>query len=240
MVKSILAIKNSIQSFFQNEKASQPFSISIDNVLLLAMIAFCNLHLIFPAKVTPLIFTSQDVMAGKWWLLITHPFVHASWYHLALDAGSFILLYNSLQTSKISWRLFYVTVCGLFCLGLTLILGGEIHYLGLSGISGIAHGLMAVSALELIFARTNAGLGWVCLAIVVFKAMYEIVTDTVLFSFLLLGMCGTPLAACHAGGVLGGIIAFYIRQSIKPRCMPARPEIRLLSPVPAVPNINPS
>ena len=68
---------------------------------------------------------------------------------------------------------------------------------------------MAVSALELLQRKEDTGLGLFCLALVVSKCIYEIITGHVLFTFLQFGMCGSPLVACHAGGVTGGILAFF-------------------------------
>lgn len=45
-------------------------------------------------------------------------------------------------------------------------------------------------------------------AVVVSKSIYETISGHVLFEFMHLGLCGFPIAASHAGGVLGGIVAF--------------------------------
>jgi hypothetical protein len=42
------------------------------------------------------------------------------------------------------------------------------------------------------------------------KGIYEFLTGGVLFSFLQFDMCGTPVAACHTGGIVGGILVFTI------------------------------
>lgn len=41
------------------------------------------------------------------------------------------------------------------------------------------------------------------------KSVYETVNGEVLFSFLHMGLCGTPLAACHLGGAAGGAVLFF-------------------------------
>jgi rhomboid family GlyGly-CTERM serine protease len=188
---------------------------SPDIVFFSSLLILCNLHLVIPGLMRPLIFNPSDFMAGKWWLIFTYTFVHTSWYHLLLDAGAFFLLYTGLETRRISIRLFYTVGCGVCSFGATLLFAPEIRSLGLCGISGIAHGLMVVASLEMIAGRTYAKQGWLCLFIVGFKSLYEIIVGEMLFSFLLFGMCGIPLAASHIGGVIGGIISFALIAWVK-------------------------
>src|SRR5262245_14663245 len=54
----------------------------------------------FPEK---LVFLPDSVLSGEWWRLVTHPFVHVSWYHLLLDGTAFLLLYASLR-ERAWWR----------------------------------------------------------------------------------------------------------------------------------------
>ncbi len=189
---------------------------SPDIIFFSGLLILCNLHLITPGLMPPPLFDSDAFVAGKWWLILTYSFVHISWYHLLLDAGAFLLLYTGLETKRISKRLFYVAGCGVCSFGATFLFEPKIHILGLCGISGIAHGLMAVTALEMITGRTYAKQGWFCLFIVGFKSLYEIITGKMLFDFLLFGMCGTPLTASHIGGVIGGIISFSLAAWLKP------------------------
>ena len=55
-------------------------------------------------------------------------------------------------------------------------------------------------------------LGWLCLAIVTGKAAWEAVTGQVFFTWLHFGLLGTPVAVCHLGGVVGGVIAWSARR----------------------------
>ncbi len=93
-----------------------------------------------------------------------------------------------------------------------LIVAPVIYSQGLCGLSGIAHGLMAFSALEMMQEKTHFKAGMICLAAVCLKSVYEAATGDVLFSFLQFGLCGIPIAVCHAGGVIGGIISYFILQ----------------------------
>ena len=70
---------------------------------------------------------------------------------------------------------------------------------------------MAVSSLEmLMLPKTNRGARAVALAgfiAVTAKCVFELSTGYALFAGLHFGLLGTPIVACHAGGVLGGILA---------------------------------
>ncbi|MDD2461398.1 MAG: rhomboid family intramembrane serine protease [Kiritimatiellia bacterium] len=82
----------------------------------------------------------------RWWRLLTASFVHVSAYHLALDAGAFLLLYHTLHEPSRPGRLLAVAACAAGSLAaslLTLAPDGS-----LCGLSGVGHGLLAVSALS--------------------------------------------------------------------------------------------
>ncbi|MEW6079265.1 MAG: rhombosortase [Thermodesulfobacteriota bacterium] len=186
------------------------FRIPLDMVILLGLIGLCNFHLITGDSCGTLIFRWDRVTAGDVYRLVTHPFVHVSWYHFLLDAGAFFLLYTGLSEKRPSRRLLTVGICGFSGLLAPLIFAPEVYSQGLCGLSGIAHGLMAFSGLEMMRDKTTARVGFICLAIVVVKSIYEAATGTMFFSFLLFGLCGIPIAVCHAGGVLGGIVSFIL------------------------------
>lgn len=174
----------------------------------IAAIVLANLTLLIGKVCNPLVFLSSRVQAGEWWRLITYPLVHVSFYHLLLDAGAFLLLYRGLQETSARKRMLYVGACGAMSLIVSLFaatLDG-----GLCGLSGIAHGLMAVSALEIMNStdRTMRNAGIICFLVVVLKSIYEAATGHVIFESLHLGSIDTPVAVCHAGGVLGGLCAY--------------------------------
>jgi len=153
-----------------------------------------------------LIFTPDDL---KWHRIIFHPFVHISWYHLLLDAGAFFLLYTGLKEKRLGIKILYLVVCSAFSLAFAMHFSSMIESLGLCGLSGIAHGLMAISGLEMLEEKETQAVGCVSLFAVIIKSVYELVTGNVLLEFLQLGMCGTPIAACHTGGVAGGIFIYF-------------------------------
>lgn len=160
-------------------------------------------------------FLPDAARSGQWWRIATHPFVHVSPYHLLLDAGAFLLLYTGLRERRITFRLVCVAVCGLSSLIFGLAFSPMIDTMGLCGLSGIAHGLMALSALESMAHEQDRLPGIVSFGIVSAKSLYELATGQVLFEFLQLGLCGTPMAACHAGGVAGGILAAVITRHLR-------------------------
>ena len=175
----------------------------------LCILLAVNTHMITGDSQSALIFL-PDSDRQEWLRLFFHPFVHVSGYHLLLDAGAFFLLYTGLAEKRIPIRLLYMAVCGGTSLLFALAFSPLTAAAGLCGLSGIAHGLMAVSALEMMQIPDQRKIGAISLAAVVFKSLYEIITGNVLLTFLQLGMCGSPIAACHAGGTFGGILIYCV------------------------------
>jgi rhomboid family GlyGly-CTERM serine protease len=163
-------------------------------------------------------FLPQAVQRGEWWRLFTHPFVHVTWYHLLLDSAAFLLLYHSLAQTSLIRRLVYVFAAGAGSLLSSWASAPGILTTGLCGLSGIAHGLMAVSALELVASQppgsTERRIALATLVLVVGKAAVEALSGRMFFAFLHFGLMGEPVAVSHAGGVLGGLVAMLM---LKPR-----------------------
>jgi len=170
------------------------------------------LHILTGQSSSGLIFQYDAFVSGDFYRVITHPFVHLSWYHFMLDAGAFLLLYTGLNENRKLRKLMIVGICGICGLAVPLMFAPAIYSQGLCGLSGIAHGIMAFSALEMMQEKENFKIGVVCLALVCLKSLYEAATGDVLFAFLQFGLCGIPIAICHAGGVIGGILSYFILQ----------------------------
>jgi rhomboid family GlyGly-CTERM serine protease len=172
-----------------------------------------NLPLLNGAVAGPLVFFPEAVADGQWWRMLTFPFVHLSGYHLLLDAAAFLMLYSGLEEEKRCRRILYVILPGAFSLLISLS-SPVVHTSGLCGLSGIAHGLMAITALELISRRPGGTplfrAGVAVLAVVVAKTLLEVWTGQVLFACLHFGAIGLPVVESHAGGLLGGLIAFAL------------------------------
>lgn len=188
------------------------------------LLALANTPLLCGHVCERLLFVPERVAAGEWWRLLTASFVHVSAYHLALDAGAFLLLYHTLHEPFRLGRLLAVAACAAGSLAaslLTLAPGGS-----LCGLSGIGHGLLAVAALEMLGSddRTTARVGAACFLGTAAKSVFEACADHVLFASLHFGDVATPVAVCHLGGVIGGLAFVGLRQ-----WLPARSK-RLPSP----------
>lgn len=174
------------------------------------VLVLVNLPLMWGEIRTEFIFFPEAAIEGQWWRVLTYPLVHLSWYHFLLDAGGFLLVFRCLEEDRALTRMLYIAGAGFGSLGLSLALDSSGLNQGLSGLSGIAHGLMAVTALEMLAHPRQKTWGVVSLALVTAKSAYELWTGHVFFEFMHMGMCGQPLAASHAGGVVGGILAYIV------------------------------
>ncbi len=192
---------------------------------LLGLLAVVNVPLLFGRPLLAGVFRPDDVLAGEWWRLVLHPFVHVSLYHLLLDAGAALLLYDGLRGHRAGHRLLLAASSGAGALLAAWIGSPEVHTAGLCGLSGLAHGLMAVTAVETLGAadRGERRVGAITLALVVAKTLFEALTGNVLFASWHLGDVGVPLAACHAGGVMGGLTAAWIGLRLPPRAAQRHP-----------------
>ena len=183
-----------------------------DMALVTTVLVAVNLPLLHGGFLESLIFLPEPAQAGEWWRILAHPFVHVSWYHLLLDATAFFILYNGLEQEAVCGRLMYLIASGAGALLAALWAAPTIAASGLCGLSGVAHGLMGISGLEMVAAKSShqtlRRAGVLCFVAVVLKSGLEAVTSQAFLSSLHFGLLGTPVAVCHAGGVLGGIAAF--------------------------------
>ena len=183
--------------------------------VLAAIIVLLNLSLLHGRCTVDMIFLPERVAAGEWWRVCTHAFVHVSWYHLLLDATAFLMLYQGLAGRSAFGRIGYVLVCGAGSLLASLWCSPIVQTRGLCGLSGIAHGLMAITSLDQMTGPTDKTVrraGAVTFIIVITKCIIEAVTGRIVFENLHFGALGTPVAVCHAGGVLAGLAAWAIAQ----------------------------
>jgi rhomboid family GlyGly-CTERM serine protease len=182
-----------------------------ESLWFVGLIAIFNAPLLAGACWNSMVFQDAALARGQWWRLLTHAFVHGTWYHLLLDGTAFLTLYAGLLDNSLFRRLSYVIAAiggSSFASWAASFTAGR----GLCGLSGAAHGLMAVSAAEMILSRSDdqsaRGLGWISLALVTAKAAYEALSGKMLFSFLQFGLLGNPVAVSHAGGIIGGLVAW--------------------------------
>lgn len=175
------------------------------------VLALANAPLLVGNWHEPLVFFPALVGAGEWWRIITHPFVHVSWYHLLLDGAAFLMLYAELRHWP-SWRRLGAVAASAASSLAAATSSPLIASDGFCGLSGIAHGLMAISAVEMIGRGDLWGkrVGWCALLLVVGKVLMEAASGEVVLSLLHFGLMGVPIAACHAGGVIGGLAFAFI------------------------------
>lgn len=144
----------------------------------------------------------------------THPWVHQGPYHLLLDGGAFLALWGMLdRRSSRRWLLLAATNLGSAA---AIWITGTGAAGAFGGLSGIAHGLMAVIALDWIRDRDLRLPGAVLLCLLLGKALTELHTGQPFFHRLHLGDIGTPLVACHLGGILGALSAWPFLPSPPP------------------------
>lgn len=212
-MQTVIDIREIPSSEAPKQKCRQGNSRRPELCLWILLLFVANLPLLNGSVAGLLVFFPEAVADGQWWRALTFPFVHLSGYHLLLDAAAFLLLYGGLEEGKRCRRILYVILPGAFSLLISL-LSPVVHASGLCGLSGIAHGLMAITALELISRRPGGTplfrAGVVVLAVVVVKTLLEVWTGQVLFVGLHFGAIGVPVVESHAGGLLGGLLAFAL------------------------------
>lgn len=172
------------------------------------LLVLCNAPMLIGHSTDAFAFLPRAVAAGEWWRLFTHPFAHVSWYNLLLDGSAFLILYRALENRTRAARIAAVAACALSSLGVAWLACPLVAGIGLRGLSGIAHGLLAITSIEMIAARGKLDriFGTLSLAVVIVKSCVEAMTGQVMLGAFHFGMLGTPIAVCHAGGVLGGLI----------------------------------
>jgi rhomboid family GlyGly-CTERM serine protease len=180
-------------------------------IFFVGLIAIFNVPVLFGTVWSSMVFQPEAVRAGEWWRLVTHPFVHLTWYHLLLDGTAFLSLYWSLAERSVLVRVSYVVATASGSLVASWVASPGALANGLCGLSGVAHGLMAISAIEMLGReKAERRIGGLCLMLVVGKAAFEATTGKMFFGFLDFGLLGSPVAISHAGGILGGLAVFLL------------------------------
>jgi rhomboid family GlyGly-CTERM serine protease len=181
---------------------------------LIFILLLTNLPLFYGGNTDILAFYPALVKQGKWWLIFTSQFAHITWYHLLLDGIPFLLLYCTLYEKVPFKRLLYVFFAGIGSILASSFFSKDIAEHGLRGLSGITYGIMAVSSLEMITEKesdkTKKIIGTSILLLLLGLIAYELLTGKFPFEFLLFNMVGKPILVCHAGGVIGALVAFLV------------------------------
>lgn len=183
-------------------------------IVFAVILGLVNVPLVFGDFAEGLVYFPEKLLTGRWWSIVTHPFVHVSGYHLLLDGAAFLLLYAQLQEKRFTRRILYLLgIHASVVLGVTLSLP-YVRASGYCGLSGLAHGLMALWCMERIgwnsADRTErllaVGIGTGLLA----KSIYEVAAGHVFFESMHLGSVGVPVVLSHLAGVAGGIFSFCL------------------------------
>ena len=207
------------------------FSRCPEMFLFVPLLIIINAPVVVGSTFHSMIFQADAVRHGEWWRLFTHPFVHVTWYHLLLDGTACVALYGSLMGASVFRRVTYIIAGAAGSLALSWAGAPGIATSGLCGLSGIAHGLMAVSALEMISTNPPGSaehrIGWISFLLVVAKAAFEAVSGRMFFAFLDFGLLGSPVAVSHAGGIIGCLAAVFVLSRA-----PNGPRPNLRAPVP--------
>jgi rhomboid family GlyGly-CTERM serine protease len=203
-------------------------SYSIETAVFTALLIIFNL----PGLVSPsaaALFPSA-IHNGELWRWLTFPWAHISLYHLVLDGAAFLCLYHSLH-SPCPVRLFHLAASILFSGLVPLLVDPRLETIGLRGLSGVAHGLAVVTAVETL---STGGKAQRLIAVAVLvgistKCAIEQSIGQVLFAEYHLGNVGLPVPACHLGGAIGGVLSSFV-VSLRPRAA----MIKRLAPVTAM------
>ena len=204
------------------------------------VIALCNLHLVIGTDPTILVFKIEKVANGDWWRIITHPFVHVSWYHLLLDCAALLLLWRELRLRSVLYKLLVAASCATASLLFSLLTSSAITQYGLCGFSGTAHGLTLFLGIYWLaeaarYEKTSRLLlslsGMLLVMASLGKSAIEVITGNVIFSPVHMGNLGIPIVESHLGGVIGGIGAALIWLAVKKfmdpqRRLPVPPALR--------------
>ena len=193
-------------------------SMPVEQTVITVLLLLFNLPLLRGVFSDAFVFAWPGLYEGEWWRVLTYPFVHVSWYHLLLDGAAFLLLYGMLGGSSRCERIAAVVTCA----GLSLLTAMWLDASGLShglcGLSGPAHGLAAMVALDLMRGGNEGRLraaGLIAFLGVTVKSLVELVTGHVLFATIHAGDVGLPVVTCHLGGVIGGIVAWTVIRVIQ-------------------------
>ena len=185
----------------------------VEMVCFLSILLLINLPLFVGSFSAQFVFYPELVGAGEWWRLLSFPFVHVSLYHLLLDACAVLLLWWEMGSLTLTKRWRGLILCWVMSLLVPLLLSRHISINGLTGLSGIGHGLFAWYSVEsLRKARVSGDRLLVVVSVLMLvglvgKSGIETLMGEYLFASLHFGSIGVPIVEAHFGGAVGGILA---------------------------------
>jgi len=188
-------------------------------IVFVVLIMAANIPLFWGGFFEDMSFMPDNVWQGQWWRIVTHPFVHVSFYHLLLDGAAFLLLYAQLAETRLAKRLVYLA--GIHTAVMTAVTCSlsAVGAAGYCGLSGVAHGLMAIWCLERIVPsgqecqQADRMEQWIAVGIftaLTVKSIYEAAAGHVFLSAMHLGDVGVPVVISHLGGISGAVMTYAL------------------------------
>ncbi len=142
------------------------------------------------------------VSAGQVWRFLTANFIHLGWAHLALNATGMLLMTWIFGRDWPAFRwLLALLIAGVISAAGVHLASPDVFWL--IGLSGALHGLFAFGAVGWI--RLDERVGWLLLAGLLMKLIYEQFTGSLAVSESIVG--GAIVTDAHVWGALGGLIA---------------------------------
>ena len=154
-------------------------------------------------------FYPDKFMNGEVWRFFTQPFAHISLYHLIIDSITFIALYLCFEGSRLSF-IFIVLLSAASSIVFSVLFSDVVYQTGIGGLSGVIHGVAVAYAVQLIYRKKDRAVGFILLLAIIFKCIYELTVNDVLFKNLHFGDVGVSIVQAHAGGAVGGLVAALI------------------------------
>lgn len=207
-----------VHSLAGSETTQAPSSNKPELWLFLALLCGLNFPLLSGTWNHALTFLPAAVEVGEWWRLLTFPFVHVSLYHLLIDGVAFLMLYSSLAEKSFFKRISVLGASATASLLVSLWTDPQVQTVGLCGLSGVGHGLMAICALEMMVAEEKAArtFGYISFWLLLLKCILEALTGSLALDIVHFGSVGVPIVVCHAGGMLGALTAALMFKLLRP------------------------
>ena len=153
------------------------------------------------------------IFEGQWWRLVTGPFVHATWGHLARDLA-LVAIAGIAYEGPLAANKLLVFAGGVVVPALAVLVARDAAWY--CGLSGLSHALLAAALSYEVVRRRGAARAVVLLLCVIAaaKPIYELATGAPAFAMSLGdGVVQVPLA--HVAGVVVGI-ACGLRAGLAP------------------------
>ena len=197
-------------------KMSKNNTVALSGFLILILLA--NGHLFQGQLPNLLNYDHGKVIAGQWWRIITYSFAHISWYHLILDVSATLLLWQEVKYLTAKTKLALISYISMMVLLISILFSPYLTTIGLSGLSGLAHGLGVFvgflkmeKSFEAKIDRSRFSYSGLLLSgSIIIKCIYEVFYGQALFSSLHRFDLGFPIVHAHLGGAVGGLSFFLI------------------------------